>query len=237
MNAKDKKNLLYLALGGGALYLISKNISSAVSSDSSSDQGTGLLDSISSGITDVVSSLTGSKVTDFVTTMTPIAAQIQQTYGIDPLILISQAALESGWGKSQLSAKYNNLFGFTAGTWLQKGLPVIDLPTYEYIQKPIDQVTYFETPGDIASKTSVNENETKVLVHRYFRKYPTWYDSAADWANLITGSSRYAMASNAAKSGDIASYATLVSEAGYATDPSYAQLLTDTGSTVEGAMA
>lgn len=236
MDAKSQKNLLYLALGAGVLYLATKNQSAGSSPDSSSEE-TGLLDSISTGITNVVSSITGSKVADFVTEMTPIAQQIQGTYGIDPLILISQAALESGWGKSELSAKYNNLFGFTAGSWLQKGLPVVDLPTYEYIQKPIDQVTYFETPGDIVSKSRVNDNETKVLVHRYFRKYPTWYDSAADWANLISGTSRYSKALAAAKSGDLASYASLVSAAGYATDPQYPDLLTSTGDTVQTAMA
>lgn len=235
VNAKDKKNLLYLVLGGFGLYAASRSVNSSSSSDSS--DANGLLDSISSGITNVVSSITGSKVADFVAKMTPIASQIQGTYGIDPLILISQAALESGWGLSKLSAKYNNLFGFTAGTWLQKGLPVVDLPTYEYIRKPIDQVTYFEMPGDIVSKEAVNDNETKVLVHRYFRKYPTWYDSAADWANLITGASRYAKASHAAKIGDLPSYASLVSAAGYATDPQYPQLLTTTGNTVQGAMA
>lgn len=222
-----------MALGGLGLYLLSQNSDSDSSSDSSSS---GVLDSLTSGITDAVGTLTGSKVSNFVTTMTPIASQIQATYGIDPLILISQAALESGWGLSSLAAQYNNLFGFTAGTWLQQGLPVIDLPTYEYIQEPIDQVTYFETPGDIVSKTAVNDNETKVLVHRYFRRYATWYDSAADWANLITGASRYAQAAQAAKTGDLASYASLVSAAGYATDPSYPSLLTSTGDTVQEAM-
>lgn len=184
----------------------------------------------------MVKSITGTKVPDFVNRMRPIAEQIQSTYHIDPLILISQAALESGWGLSQLSAKYNNLFGFTAGSWLQKGLPVVDLPTHEYIKKPIDQVTYFETSGDIVSKEPVNAGETKVLVHRYFRKYPTWYDSAADWANLITTASRYSQAAQAAKSGDLDAYASLVSAAGYATDPDYPALLTDTGSTVQEAL-
>lgn len=222
-------------MGGIGLYLASKKVSSGASSNTSSD--TGLLDQISAGITNVVGALSGSKVTNFVTKMAPIAAQIKSRYQIDPLILISQAALESGWGLSQLSAKYNNLFGFTAGSWLQKGLPVVDLPTYEYIKKPIDQVAYFETIGDILSKVAVNDHETKVLVHRYFRKYPTWYDSAADWANLITGVSRYAQASHAAKLGDIASYAALVSAAGYATDPDYPALLTSTGETVQGVLA
>lgn len=236
MNAKDQKNLFYLVLGGIGLYLASKTAVSKASSDSSSDH-TSLLDTIGTGITNVVSSMTGSKVADFIAKMTPIADQIHGTYGIEPIILISQAALESGWGRSELSAKYNNLFGFTAGSWIQKHLPVIDLPTHEYIQKPIDQVTYFETPGDILSKEAVNGNDTRVLVHRYFRRYPTWYDSAADWAALITGASRYSKAAQAAKQGDLASYASLVSAAGYATDPEYPALLTSTGSTVQGAMA
>ncbi len=234
MKKDDLKKLLLFLSAAALLEAIMKSRSNTAASTSESSGS--IIDSVSSGITNVVDTLTGGRVSDFVLAMTPIANQIKGIYGIEPIILISQAALESGWGKSALASKHNNLFGFTAGSWLQKGLPVVDLPTYEYIEKPIDKVTYFETPGDIVSKTSINPNETRVLVHRYFRKYPTWYDSAADWANLITGAARYAEASHAAKSGDLSSYATLVSAAGYATDPSYPSLLTATGETVQSVL-
>ncbi|MDM5284030.1 glucosaminidase domain-containing protein [Peribacillus castrilensis] len=38
-------------------------------------------------------------------------------YGILPSITIAQAILESGWGKSELSVKYNNIFGIKSYNW------------------------------------------------------------------------------------------------------------------------
>lgn len=41
--------------------------------------------------------------------------------GLFPSVLLAQAAVESGWGLSELTAKYNNLFGVTKGSsWTGK---------------------------------------------------------------------------------------------------------------------
>jgi flagellum-specific peptidoglycan hydrolase FlgJ len=47
--------------------------------------------------------------------------------GLLPSVAMAQAALESNWGKSQLSSSYNNLFGIKA----KKGEPSVSLPTTE----------------------------------------------------------------------------------------------------------
>ena len=112
-------------------------------------------------------------------------------------IIITQAAHESGWGTSQLAAKYNNLFGFTEGGWQAAGKPVVDLPTTEWL----------------AGKAT--------KVSRYFRVYDTWEDSLRDWARLITSYPRYAPAVKAIAQGDMRAFSEAMQKAGYATDPTY----------------
>lgn len=47
-------------------------------------------------------------VTEFVRQLTPMATEIGARYGIDPALIITQAAIESGWGQSVAG---NNYFG------------------------------------------------------------------------------------------------------------------------------
>lgn len=50
----------------------------------------------------------------FIDSVSEVAYDNYKSYGILPSITISQAILESGWGKSTLSSEYNNLFGIKA---------------------------------------------------------------------------------------------------------------------------
>ncbi|MBQ8959441.1 MAG: glucosaminidase domain-containing protein [Bacteroidales bacterium] len=48
-------------------------------------------------------------------------AEIDDMGGFFPSVLIAQAAIESNWGRSTLSARYNNFFGIKAGkSWKGK---------------------------------------------------------------------------------------------------------------------
>lgn len=51
---------------------------------------------------------------EFIESVSEVAYENYETYGILPSITISQAILESGWGESTLSSEYNNLFGIKA---------------------------------------------------------------------------------------------------------------------------
>jgi flagellum-specific peptidoglycan hydrolase FlgJ len=136
---------------------------------------------------------------NFKRAMLPITVSIEKEFGIKPSITLAQAALESGWGKSGLTAQANNLFGFTAeGSWLTAGKPVVYMKTAEYVAG------------------------VRVVVQRPFRKYPSWYDSVRNWAEIISGLSRYKAAYSFAKTGDVNNYAVAVKAGGYATDPAYA---------------
>jgi len=130
--------------------------------------------------------------------------------GIPATFMISQAALETGWGRKEIrhadgSPSYN-LFGIKAGPgW--KG-PVAEITTTEY----------------------VNGQARKVVAK--FRAYSSYAESFADYARLMQDSPRYAgVAGRAAKGqlqgqGGAVAFAQGLQRAGYATDPAYADKLT-----------
>lgn len=47
----------------------------------------------------------------FIKVVAPIAQRADKPYGLFPSVTIAQACLESNFGQSELSRKYNNLFG------------------------------------------------------------------------------------------------------------------------------
>lgn len=52
--------------------------------------------------------------TDFLNKVTPQAVKVAKKYGIYPSVMIAQAIVESGWGRSSLAVNANNLFGIKA---------------------------------------------------------------------------------------------------------------------------
>lgn len=61
-----------------------------------------------------VASPTGDKRTDYVQKYYGIAEQVGKEFGLNPIVILTQAAIESGWGTSVLATQYNNFFGMTA---------------------------------------------------------------------------------------------------------------------------
>ena len=115
--------------------------------------------------------------------------------------MMGQAALETGWGRSEIRGpdgqNSHNLFGIKAGgAW--KGRTV-DVVTTEYVNgKPQKQVASF-------------------------RAYDSYADAFRDYANLLRSNARYQNA--IAQGQDAAGFAQGLQQAGYATDPGYAQKL------------
>lgn len=116
--------------------------------------------------------------------------------GLFPSVLIAQAALESGWGQSELSKVANNLFGVKAGNaW--KGRSVV-MPTREVVK-----------------------GESK-MVNGRFRAYDDAKDSIADRNQFLKENPRYSKAGVfSAKTPE--EQAIALQAAGYATDPGYAK--------------
>ena len=145
------------------------------------------------------------------------AKQAEAATGIPATFMVSQAALETGWGRKEIrhsdGSPSHNLFGIKAGAnW--KG-PTAEVMTTEYV-------------GGKAQK----------VVAR-FRAYGSYAESFADYAKLMKDSPRYqkavqvASVSTGTGSGSARDAATAASgfaqglqKAGYATDPAYADKLT-----------
>jgi len=142
-----------------------------------------------------------SHVEDFVQRLLPHAQAASASTGIPARFMLGQAALESGWGKSEIRGpdgqNSHNLFGIKAGaSW--KG-QTVDIVTTEYVNgKPQKQV-------------------------ESFRAYDTYADSFRDYANLLRGNARYKNV--IAQGQDVTGFAQGLQQAGYATDPNYAQKL------------
>lgn len=140
-------------------------------------------------------------VESFVQRLLPHAQAASATTGIPARFMLGQAALESGWGRSEIRGadgqNSHNLFGIKAGaSW--KGHSV-DVVTTEYIDgKPQKQV-------------------------ESFRAYDSYAEAFRDYANLLRGNARYQNV--IAQGRDAAGFAQGLQQAGYATDPNYAKKL------------
>jgi len=119
------------------------------------------------------------------------AHQDMQESGILASVTVAQALVESGWGKSQLSATYNNYFGVKKG----KGWdgPTVTLPTKEVI------------------------NGQTITVKAEFRVYNSPLESLKNHSKVLSAS-RY---SGIKGERDYRKAITIIKNGGYATDPNY----------------
>ncbi len=139
-----------------------------------------------------------SPAENFVAQFLPHATAAAAALGIEPRLLLAQAALETGWGgavpQHADGASTNNLFGIKAGgSW---------------------------SGSQTAQWTLEHEDGTTARRRADFRAYPTSAASFADYVDLIGNTPRYAAA--LANADRPEAYAHAVQAAGYATDPSYA---------------
>lgn len=129
------------------------------------------------------------------------AAAVARESGIPAGYMIGQAGHETGWGRSEIrhrdgSPSYN-LFGIKAtSAWKGK---VAEVMTTEYV-------------NGVPKKTVAK-----------FRAYDSYEDAFRDYARLITRSSRYEKVMG--QVGSVQGFASSLQQAGYATDPRYAEKL------------
>lgn len=139
-------------------------------------------------------------IEQFVSRMTHAARHASAESGVPAELILSQAALESGWGRREIrgedGSQSYNLFGIKASpNWKGK---VVNIMTTEY------------------------EDGVPRKVMQPFRAYDSYADSFADYARLISRNERY---SEVVKAGSPEEAARSIQRAGYATDPAYADKL------------
>lgn len=135
---------------------------------------------------------------DFVLGLYDKAVAAAEKLAIDPKALLAQAAVETGWGKYVIQQNdgnsSHNLFGIKAD------------PRWEGKKAVVDTIEY------------VNQIPEKQQAS--FRSYSDFADSLSDYVDFIKSNPRYSEAIE--KTENAANYFKSLQEAGYATDPSYA---------------
>lgn len=137
----------------------------------------------------------------FVSEVWPHAQAAAAELGVDPRMLVAQAALETGWGRSVMRGAdgrpSHNLFGIkAAGGW--DGAAV--------------KQSTVEFRGGVMQRERAS-----------FRAYGSVGESFADYVRLVKDNPRYRGA--LAVAGDAGRFADELARAGYATDPQYAAKL------------
>lgn len=54
------------------------------------------------------------KKEEFIKTFLPLAQKAGEAFRINPVVILAQSAIETGWGQSELCLQHNNFFGITA---------------------------------------------------------------------------------------------------------------------------
>lgn len=135
-------------------------------------------------------------VNNFVKTVMPFAKQVAKIIGIDPKLLVAQSALETGWGKHMIrdsnQVSAHNLFGIKA------------------------QSTH---PDKVTATTTEYVNQQPVKEVADFKSYASMLESFLDYVSLLQ-TKRYEKA--LANVEEPKMFLTELQNAGYATDPQYA---------------
>ncbi|EEX92989.1 flagellar rod assembly protein/muramidase FlgJ [Vibrio orientalis CIP 102891 = ATCC 33934] len=133
----------------------------------------------------------------FVSSMKPYAEKAARALGVDSSLLLAQAALETGWGQKVINnsrGSSNNLFNIKADrSW----------------------------SGDkVATQTLEYHQGVPVKEQAAFRSYQNYEDSFNDYVRFLNENPRYTTALR--HGGNNEEFIRGIHQAGYATDPSYA---------------
>jgi flagellar protein FlgJ len=139
----------------------------------------------------------------FVKTLLPIAQRIAKDSGINPRFMVAQAALETGWGKHMIEGK---------------GDSTSPVPSYNLFGIKADQ----RWQGDSVVITTTEFREGVPMKEQaQFRAYAGYEASLRDYVDFLKSNPRYrdvlAVADKPAQ------FAEKLQQAGYATDPNYAE--------------
>lgn len=134
----------------------------------------------------------------FVEKLLPLAKSVAHELGVDPRVMVAQSALETGWGQKMITGSDGqpsyNLFGIKAGdSW----------------------------DGDRVSVSTLEFRGGAMQRERAdFRAYGSFEESFRDYVDLLRSQPRYAPALQHAANPD--AFGQHLQDAGYATDPQYA---------------
>jgi len=139
----------------------------------------------------------------FIQDLWPHAARSAKELGVSADVLIAQAALETGWGRKMIHNQHGgnafNLFNIKADKHWQGSQ--VNVPTIEY-------------------REGIARRE-----HASFRSYASLHESMNDYVGFLRQNPRYHQALE--KAGNAEAFLQELQQAGYATDPVYADKIGD----------
>lgn len=134
----------------------------------------------------------------FIQQLLPYAERAAEQLGVDANVIVAQAALETGWGKSVIKNEQGessfNLFNIKADKFWRGNQ--VNKETLEF-------------DGNVVKKEKAG-----------FRSYASYAESFADYVEFIKTNPRYAKALTKVEKAE--EYMQELQQAGYATDPNYA---------------
>lgn len=135
---------------------------------------------------------------EFLQRLAPYAKQMAAEAGVSPVTVLAQAALETGWGQYVIATEQgessNNLFNIKA-----------------------DQRWSGEKTTTLTKEVNQGKEQTETA---QFRVYRTVAESFRDYLNFLQSNPRYQQALAVGQDG--IQFANALQQAGYATDPDYA---------------
>lgn len=138
----------------------------------------------------------GDRQEAFLHELTPYAQEVSSSHGVRPSLLVAQAALESNWGESKLATESNNYFGIK------------------------------NADGKVYQTQEFTQSEW-TEIQATFKQYDSVHDSVLDYANLLKNGTSWNkdLYKGVIEASTYKEAAHALTEAGYATDPKYAEKL------------
>ncbi len=148
------------------------------------------------------------------------AAPVSEALDVPAAVMVAQAIVESGWGRSGLAQKGNALFGI-------KATPSWPGVVYSGTTREWDGRAYVTYPGTNRVYPSYAAAIAEgALAASLFRAYPSWEQSIEDHARFFQENARYHPCLEQYRvTRDAQAFAVCIHTAGYATEPAYSQML------------
>ena len=135
----------------------------------------------------------------FIQTLLPYAQKAAKALGVSPEVMIAQSALETGWGQKIIQKADQ-----------QSSFNLFNIKSHQDWQ------------GESVNKSSLEvEDGVGVKRNSNFRAYPNLQESFKDYTDFISKNKRYEQALQKGNSAE--NYIDELQQAGYATDPQYAE--------------
>jgi flagellum-specific peptidoglycan hydrolase FlgJ len=180
---------------------------------------------------------------DFVKAYYPMAKEAEKVTGLNALVALTTAAIESGWGKS---APFFNFFGHKKG---KADVPFYESKTWEYgttedptksriydrlikVYKPGEKVV---EPGSRFDGRVMSRTKYAYRVFGKFRKYNNAQEAFIAHGNFLKNNpSRYA---DVFKTNDVRAQFQAMKDGGYASDPNYVNKSVNTANDIKNLIA